>query len=115
MLKRDWLSHLNSSLLSSSRPMENLSVDFSLTSKRDLEVSEAFLDFSLDVGVVFFVSVVVSLRPPSEKRLLEVSLIWSLKVSRLLMAVISLMDCFLFSLVSYVTWSRLNLSMSEEN
>jgi hypothetical protein len=67
------------------------------------------------VGVVFFVSVVVSLRPPSEKRLLEVSLIWSLKVSRLLMAVISLMDCFLFSLVSYVTWSRLNLSMSEEN
>ena len=73
MLNRDWLSHLN---LSSSKPNENLSVDFSLTSNRDLDVWEAFSAlYSLEVGVVFLVSLVVSLSPSSENRLLEVSLI----------------------------------------
>jgi hypothetical protein len=72
MLNRDWLSHFN---LSSSKPKENLSVDFSLTSKRDFEVDEAFSAlYSLEVGVVFFVSLVVSLSPSSEKRPLETSL-----------------------------------------
>ena len=112
MLKRDWLSHFN---LSSSKPSENLSVDFSLTSKRDLEVDEAFSALcSLEVGVVFLVSVVVSLSPSSEKRPLEVSLSWSLKASRLWMAAMSFRLCLLLSLVSYRTCSRLNLLVSDE-
>ena len=77
MLNRDWLSHF---ILSSSNPNENLSVDFSLTSNSNLE-DEAF--YSLEVGVVFFVSLVVSLSPSSENNPLEASLSWSLKVSRL--------------------------------
>jgi hypothetical protein len=77
MLNRDWLSHF---ILSSSNPNENLSVDFSLTSKSDFE-DEAF--YSLEVGVVFLVSLVVSLSPSSENNPLEASLSWSLKVSRL--------------------------------
>lgn len=81
ILNKDWLSHFN---LSNSKPKENLSVDFSLTSKRDWELEEAFSALhSLEVGVVFFVSLVVSLSPSSENRLLEVSLIYSWKTSRL--------------------------------